>query len=179
MAGGHAWFSWAKKSSVSPSRIWDAMDNRKNREQSFLREDSWSWVLDFSLTGDRLKRGRLFLLIGSVMGFVWFTSRSLTYVWYCSCPSFSIWLTIRLSEHAQSGLFQVSPTWYCTWLPGLSAWTLVPQQTPYGLLQRRKPVQQAMLWFTSSWSWSSFNFVPWHCYTGRLDTSHGTWSLVR
>ena len=75
-AGGHAWFSWAKKSSRSPSHIWDAMNNRENREQSFLSDDSWSWFLDFSLTGDRLKRGRLFILIGSVMGFVWFTRRS-------------------------------------------------------------------------------------------------------
>ena len=45
-AGGQAWFSLAKKSSRSPSHIWDAMNNQENREQSFLSNDSWSWVLD-------------------------------------------------------------------------------------------------------------------------------------
>ena len=61
----HIWqgrHTWAKTSSRSPSRIWVAMNNRDNREQSFLSDETWSWVLDFSLTGDRLKRGRLIFL---------------------------------------------------------------------------------------------------------------------
>ena len=77
-AGGHAWFSCMNNSSRLPSRISDAVNNPENREESFFREDTCSFVLDFSPTGGRLKRGRLFLLIGSVMGFVWLISLSWT-----------------------------------------------------------------------------------------------------
>ena len=69
-AGGQAWFSCGKNSSRSPARVWDAINNLENKEQSFLRNDTCSCVLDFCLTGGWLKRGRLFLFIGSVMGFV-------------------------------------------------------------------------------------------------------------
>ena len=77
-AGGYAWFSCWKNWSRSPLRICDAMYNLENREQPLLSDDRCSCALDFSRTGGRLNSSRLFLLIGSVMGFVWLTRRSLT-----------------------------------------------------------------------------------------------------
>jgi hypothetical protein len=50
----------------------------ENREQSFFRDERCCWDLDFSWTGGRLNRGRLFLLMGSLMSFVRWTRRSLT-----------------------------------------------------------------------------------------------------
>ena len=73
-----------------------------------------------------------------------------------STSKFDFW--VQLSEHAQSWLFPVAPAWSCTGLPGLSAWTLVQQQSPYGL--PRCSSARAMPWFTSCWSGSSFNVVP-------------------
>ena len=55
--GGHAWFSCSKNSSIFPSRICDAMYNLEKREQSFFRDESCCWDLDFSLTGHHHRRG--------------------------------------------------------------------------------------------------------------------------
>lgn len=46
------------------------MYSLEKREQSFFSDTSFSWDLDFSRTGGRLNRGRLFFLMGSVIGFV-------------------------------------------------------------------------------------------------------------
>ena len=76
--GGYVWFSCSKNSSKFPLRTCDAMYSWENRKQSFLREVTSSRDFLFSRTGGRLKRGRLFFLMGSEMGFVWLTSHSLT-----------------------------------------------------------------------------------------------------
>ena len=65
-------------------------------------------LLDFYLSRGRLQRCRLFLLIGSVIGIVWLTSLSLTYISHWSSPSFSIWLAI--STTVTSGMFLLSST---------------------------------------------------------------------
>ena len=65
-------------------------------------------LLDFSLTGGRLNRWRLFLLMRSEIGTVWVTSRSFTYVLYLSRLSFSIWNTVYAT--AESVMFLLSST---------------------------------------------------------------------
>ena len=83
-----------KNSSKSPWRIWEAMYSLKKREQSLFRADICSCFVDFSVTGGRLRRWRLFRLMGCVIGTVWFTSLCSTYVSYCSSPSFSVCRTV-------------------------------------------------------------------------------------
>ena len=46
--GGHAWFSCSKNSSIFPQRICDAIYSLEKREQSFFRDESCCWDLDFS-----------------------------------------------------------------------------------------------------------------------------------
>jgi len=53
-----------KNSSKSPWRIWEAMYSLKKREQSLFRADICSCFVDFSVTGGRLRRWRLFRLMG-------------------------------------------------------------------------------------------------------------------
>jgi len=50
------------------------MYSLENREQSLFRDDICGCFVDFSVTGGRLKRWRLFRLMGCVIGTVWFTS---------------------------------------------------------------------------------------------------------
>lgn len=57
-------------------------------EQSLFRVDNWCFALDVSRTGGRLKRGKLFLLIGSLISRGCATRRSVRNVSYCSCPIF-------------------------------------------------------------------------------------------
>jgi hypothetical protein len=58
-------------------------------EQSLFTDDSWCFALDFSRTVGRLKRRKLFRLIGPLTRRVWETRRSLTNVSFCFCPVFS------------------------------------------------------------------------------------------
>ena len=57
----------------------EAMYNLEKSEQLFFNVESCSCLLDFSLTGGRLKSGRLLHLRGSLMDLVWWTSLSSTY----------------------------------------------------------------------------------------------------
>ena len=83
------------------------MYSLEKSEQSFLRDDVYSSFLDFCLTGGRLKRWRLFglfCLMGSVIGTVWFTCLSSTYVSYCLSPSFSICRTVSATAVSTTSL---------------------------------------------------------------------------
>lgn len=58
----------------------------------------------FFQTRGRLKRRRLFFMIGSEMDMVWLTSRSLTLVSYCSSPIFSFWCTVLITAGSARSL---------------------------------------------------------------------------
>ena len=60
--------------------------SHEQREQSLFRDESCCWYLDFSLTGGWLNRRRLFLWMGSVIGFVSLT-QALTDVTVTLVPS--------------------------------------------------------------------------------------------
>ena len=77
-------------------------------EQSLFKDASCSVDSFFFLTKGRLNRGRLFFVIDSETCTFWMTSRSLTYLSYCSCPSCSIWKTV--STTACSAMFLLSST---------------------------------------------------------------------
>ena len=79
-------------------------------EQSLFKDASCSVDSFFFLTEGRLNRGRLFFVIGSETCTFWMTSRSLTYLSYCSCPSCSIWKTCTVSTTACSAMFLLSST---------------------------------------------------------------------
>ena len=132
--GGYAWFSYAKNSSKSPSHICKAMYNLEKRKQSLLRDDNCYWDFDFSRTGGRLNKGRLFLLMGSVMGFVLLTSRSLTYISYWPCPSFTF--LPKVSTTAVRGLCCQGQEGRC-WFPWMGCPDLWQKQwDPWHPLRR-------------------------------------------
>ena len=93
-AGGAAWFSWEKKLSISPFRVWQEMYSREKRPQSLFRAASCAFCLDFILNVGLLNSGSLFFGIVCGTSVVHYSSLSVTNLVYCSSPRVSILLTV-------------------------------------------------------------------------------------
>ena len=59
-----------KNSSRSTRYVRDEINNLENRDLSFVKEDACRWVFDFFIVEDGIN-SEMFLLIGSLVGFVW------------------------------------------------------------------------------------------------------------
>ena len=84
--GGQGWFSWRKNSSRFPSRFWQAIYSRENKEQSFFNWTTFDLSFDWTFSSELWNSTNLFLGIGSEMGIVLCLSLHSTYDVYCSWP---------------------------------------------------------------------------------------------